>query len=131
MANIDNELREMCLREAKWLESLFEPADSTDGEDEFDDEDAGELEDEDDEEKSPFERLEESVYDLRYTVDAQGRYLGVNLLLAGGGPTIRFDSYSKLVRGTWGFSEPIEIPVHKETCAAIDEYFEEMWDCIR
>ena len=126
MANIDNELREMCLREAKWLESLFEPVESP-----YDDEDAGEREDDEDEEKSPFERLEESVYDLRYTVDAQGRYLGVNLLLAGGGPTIRFDSYSELVRGTLGFSEPIEIPVHKETCAAIDEYFEEMWDCIR
>jgi len=44
----------------------------------------------------------EATYDIRYLVDSRKRYLGAELLVAGGGPTIWVNTWTKEVEGYWG-----------------------------
>jgi len=44
----------------------------------------------------------EGTYDIRYYVDREKRYLGAELLVAGGGPTIWVNLYTNEVEGYWG-----------------------------
>ena len=44
----------------------------------------------------------EDVYDIRYIVDREKRYMGAELMVAGGGPTIWVNVYTKEVEGYWG-----------------------------
>ena len=44
----------------------------------------------------------EDTYDIRYLVDSSKRYLGAQLLVAGGGPTIWVNTWTKEVEGYWG-----------------------------
>ena len=44
----------------------------------------------------------EDVYDIRYLVDREKRYLGAELLVAGGGPTVWVNLNTKEVEGYWG-----------------------------
>ena len=44
----------------------------------------------------------EDTYDIRYLVDSQKRYLGAEILCAGGGPTIWVNTWTKEVEGYWG-----------------------------
>ena len=41
----------------------------------------------------------EDTYDIRYLVDSSKRYLGAQLLVAGGGPTIWVNTWTKEVEG--------------------------------
>ena len=42
------------------------------------------------------------VYDIRYLVDYKKRYLGAEIMVAGGGPTIWVDTWGQEVKGYWG-----------------------------
>ena len=44
----------------------------------------------------------EGVYDIRYIVDREKSYLGCMLMVAGGGPSIWVNTYTKEVEGYWG-----------------------------
>ena len=44
----------------------------------------------------------EDVYDIRYIVDREKRYMGAELMVAGGGPTIWVNLYTNEVEGYWG-----------------------------
>jgi len=44
----------------------------------------------------------EDVYDIRYYVDSRKEYLGAELMVAGGGPTIWVNTWTKEVEGHWG-----------------------------
>ena len=44
----------------------------------------------------------QDVYDIRYIVDREKRYMGAELMVAGGGPTIWVNLYTKEVEGYWG-----------------------------
>jgi len=44
----------------------------------------------------------EDTYGIRYLVDQDKRYLGAEILCAGGGPTIWVDTWNKEVKGYWG-----------------------------
>ncbi len=44
----------------------------------------------------------ERTYDIRYLVDSSKRYLGAEILCAGGGPTIWVNTWTKEVEGYWG-----------------------------
>ena len=68
----------------------------------------------------------EGVYDIRYIVDSQKRYLGCKLMVAGGGPTIWVDTFSKEVRGYWGGDKVREPFIDN---LGLDEYNEEMYSC--
>ena len=46
-------------------------------------------------------RWMEDVYDIRYIVDSEKKYLGAMLMVAGGGPTIWVNTWTKEVEGYW------------------------------
>ena len=66
----------------------------------------------------------EDVYDIRYIVDREKRYLGAELLVAGGGPTIWVDLWDKEVKGYWG-SDRVTCPFADNL--GLDDYCEEMY----
>ena len=68
----------------------------------------------------------EEVYDIRYIVDREKRYLGAELMVAGGGPTIWVNLDTKYVEGYWG-GDKVEQPFTDNL--GLDEYCEEMYGC--
>ena len=66
----------------------------------------------------------EGTYDIRYLVDREKRYLGAEIMVAGGGPTIWVDTWRATVKGYWGadrVSEPFIDNI------GLDDYCEEMY----
>jgi hypothetical protein len=68
----------------------------------------------------------EDVYDIRYIVDREKRYLGAELMVAGGGPTIWVNLDTKYVEGYWGGDQVTE-PFTDNL--GLDDYCEEMYGC--
>jgi len=68
----------------------------------------------------------EGVYDIRYIVDREKRYLGAELLVAGGGPTIWVNLDTKYVEGYWG-GDKVLVPFRDDL--DLDGYCEEMYAC--
>ena len=44
----------------------------------------------------------EGTYDIRYLVDREKRFMGAEIMVAGGGPTIWVDLWDQEVKGYWG-----------------------------
>ena len=72
-------------------------------------------------------RWMEDVYDIRYIVDGKKKYLGAMLMVAGGGPTIWVNTWTKEVEGYWG-GDRVTWSVGDEI--GLDDYNEEMYNCI-
>ena len=68
----------------------------------------------------------EDVYDIRYYVDRDKRYLGCELMVAGGGPTIWVNTYTQQVEGYWGGDKVLEPFIDN---LGLDDYCEEMYGC--
>ena len=68
----------------------------------------------------------EGTYDIRYLVDREKRYLGAEILVAGGGPTIWVDLWDQEVKGYWG-SDRVTCPFSDNL--GLDDYCEEMYGC--
>ena len=68
----------------------------------------------------------ENTYDIRYLVDSQKRYLGAELLVAGGGPTIWVNTWTKEVEGYWGGDK---VTWAFQDNLDLDGYCEEMYGC--
>ena len=66
----------------------------------------------------------EGTYDIRYLVDSSKRYLGAEILCAGGGPTIWVDTFDKVVKGYWGGDRVTEWFIDN---IGLDDYCEEMY----
>ena len=66
----------------------------------------------------------EDVYDIRYIVDREKRYLSAELLVAGGGPTVWVNLYTKEVEGYWG-GDRVNVPFVDSL--ELDDYCEEMY----
>jgi len=66
----------------------------------------------------------EDVYDIRYIVDREKRYLGAELMVAGGGPTVWVNLDTKYVEGYWGSDKVLE-PFSDNL--GLDDYCEEMY----
>ena len=66
----------------------------------------------------------EGTYDIRYYVDSSKRYLGAEMLVAGGGPTIWVNTYTKEVEGYWGGDKVLE---YFRDELDLDGYCEEMY----
>ena len=66
----------------------------------------------------------EGVYDIRYIVDREKRYMGAELLVAGGGPTIWVNLNTKEVEGYWGGDRVTEPFIDN---LGLDDYCEEMY----
>ena len=69
----------------------------------------------------------EGVYDIRYLVDREKKYLGCELLVAGGGPTIWVNTWTKEVEGSWGADRCTH---HFQDNIGLDDYNEEMYNSI-
>ena len=68
----------------------------------------------------------EGVYDIRYIVDREKRYLGAMLMGAGGGPTIWVNTWTKEVEGYWAGDKCTH---HFQDNIGLDDYNEEMYNC--
>ena len=68
----------------------------------------------------------EDVYDIRYIVDREKRYLGAELMVAGGGPTVWVNLYTGYVEGYWG-GDKVEQPFADNL--GLNDYCEEMYAC--
>jgi hypothetical protein len=68
----------------------------------------------------------EDTYDIRYYVDSSKRYLGAEIMCAGGGPTIWVNTYTKYVEGYWGGDKVLEPFIDN---LGLDDYCEEMYGC--
>tara|TARA_B100001123_G_scaffold389544_1_gene466393 strand:+ start:72 stop:386 length:315 start_codon:yes stop_codon:yes gene_type:complete len=67
----------------------------------------------------------EDVYDIRYLVDREKSYMGCELLVAGGGPTIWVNTWTKEVEGYWGGDRVTWAFVDN---IGLDDYNEEMYN---
>ena len=83
-----------------------------------------ETEHDEDDEGTLASRFMDHVYDIRYIVDREKRYLGAELMVAGGGPTVWVNLYTKYVEGYWGGDKVLE-PFIDEL--GLDDYCEEMY----
>ena len=68
----------------------------------------------------------EDVYDIRYLVDREKRYLGCELMVAGGGPTIWVNTWTKEVEGYWGGDR---VTWAFQDNIGLDDYNGEMYSC--
>ena len=66
----------------------------------------------------------EGTYDIRYYVDREKRYLGAEIMCAGGGPTIWVNTYTQQVEGYWGGDKVLEPFIDN---LGLDDYCEEMY----
>jgi len=67
------------------------------------------------------------AYDIKYTIDGDGTYLGVRVMIAGGGPNVYLDTYQEEIQGYWGNDKYTKNIWDFEY---IDEYWEEMYKCL-
>ena len=72
-------------------------------------------------------RLMDDVYNIRYIVDSEKKYLGAMLMVAGGGPTIWVNTWTNEVEGYWG-GDRVTWAFRDEI--GLDDYNEEMYNCI-
>ena len=68
----------------------------------------------------------EGVYDIRYLVDREKRYLGAMLMVAGNGPTIWVNTWTSEVEGSWGGDRCTHYFIDN---LGLDDYNEEMYNC--
>ena len=68
----------------------------------------------------------EGTYDIRYYVDSRKEYLGAEIMVAGGGPTIWVNTYTKYVEGYWGGDKVTEPFIDN---LGLDDFCEEMYGC--
>ena len=68
----------------------------------------------------------EGVYDIRYLVRSDKSFLGSEILVAGGGPTIWVDTFDKVVKGYWG-GDTVRVGFCDNLGLA--DYCEEMYGC--
>ena len=66
----------------------------------------------------------EGTYDIRYLVDREKRYLGAEILVAGGGPTIWVDTFREQVTGWWGTDR---VQWYFQDNLGLNDYCEEMY----
>ena len=66
------------------------------------------------------------VYDIRYIVDREKRYMGAELMVAGGGPTIWVNLYTKEVEGYWGTDR---VQWAFQDNLGLDDYCQDMYGC--
>ena len=66
----------------------------------------------------------EGTYDIRYYINRDKSYLGAEIMVAGGGPTVWVNTYTRQVEGYWAGDKVFE-PFADEL--GLDDYCEEMY----
>ena len=83
-----------------------------------------ETDHDEDDEGTLATRFMEHVYDIRYIVDREKRYMGAELMVAGGGPTVWVNLYTNEVEGYWGGDR---VTMAFTDNLGLNEYCEEMY----
>ncbi len=83
-----------------------------------------ETDHDEDDEGTLASRFMDHVYDIRYIVDREKRYLGAELMVAGGGPTIWVNLDTKEVEGYWGTDR---VQWAFQDNLGLNDYMEEMY----
>ena len=73
----------------------------------------------------PGRWLERCGYDIRYLVSSDKSFLGAEILVAGGGPTIWVDTFDNQVKGYWGVDR---VYIGFADNLGLADYCEEMYD---
>ena len=68
----------------------------------------------------------DNTYAIRYLVDQDKSFMGAQIMVAGGGPTIWVDTFTKEVRGYWGTDRVQRYFIDN---LGLDDYCEEMYGC--
>ena len=66
----------------------------------------------------------EDTYDIRYLVAQDKSFLGAEILVAGGGPTIWVDTFREQVTGWWGTDR---VQWYYQDNLGLNDYMEEMY----
>ena len=66
----------------------------------------------------------EGTYAIRYLVSSDKRFLGAEILVAGGGPTIWVDTFREQVTGWWGTDR---VQWYYQDNIGLNDYCEEMY----
>ena len=77
---------------------------------------------------SPDEQVHawmEGTYDIRYLVSHDKKYLGAEILCAGGGPTIWVDTFDNQVKGYWGADK---VYISFADNLGLDDYCGDLYD---
>ena len=69
-------------------------------------------------------RFMEDTYDIRYLLDSSRRFLGAEILVAGGGPTIWVDTFREQVTGWWGSDR---VQWYFQDNIGLNDYCEELY----
>lgn len=72
----------------------------------------------------------ETIYDIEFRIDGRFEYRSAKILLAGGDPTIYFDTADAVILGYWG-NDTAKSFVKYDTRNEIDKYLAENFDLIR
>lgn len=70
----------------------------------------------------------DDALDIEYRIDGSRRYRSVRIMVTCGGPNIYIDTAEHAVRLYW-YTERAEAWIDADTCDAIDELFEELYNC--
>ena len=68
------------------------------------------------------------AYDIKYTIDGDGNYRGVRIMIAGGGPNVYLDTYYEEIQGYWG-GDSCKLII--SDFDYIDDYWEEEYKCLK
>jgi len=71
----------------------------------------------------------DDVFDIKYITDYKKEYIAVIACVAWGGPAIYVDTHKEVVRLHW-WGDYADYPLSYEAINAIDEYFEDYFNCI-
>jgi hypothetical protein len=74
--------------------------------------------------EDPSRWLERCGYDIRYLVDRDKRFMGAEILVAGGGPTIWVDTFREQVTGWWGADR---VEWYYQDNMGLNDYMEEIY----
>ena len=70
----------------------------------------------------------DDFYDIDYVIGGDKHYKACRVLVAFGGPNIYIDTWEKQVQLFW-WSDTAIADIPDELCAAIDEFFEVLYNC--
>ena len=74
--------------------------------------------------EEPSRWLERCGYDIRYLVSSDKRFMGSEILVAGGGPTIWVDTFREQVTGWWGTDR---VQWYYQDNMGLNDYMEEIY----
>tara|TARA_R110002110_G_scaffold8735_4_gene43598 strand:- start:499 stop:834 length:336 start_codon:yes stop_codon:yes gene_type:complete len=76
-----------------------------------------------------LEAEEAGEYSVKYTIDRDGRYISVALMLAGGGPVIWLDTGDQEITGYWG-ADKYKALIYPDEYDYLDDYWQEQYKCL-